>query len=345
MKRIIFILIFLILVGFGIYKFLLSPKTLYRESRVERRDLEIYLNASGKVKAAQEQKAAFSLVGEVELVASTGAAFKKGEILARLKTGDLWAALQQAYANLNKARSNFYYYLEAKGQADAANGWKEDKVSKSLVSQANNSVSMAQDGVESAQFAVDAARSTYNKAFIKTAFDGVVGQSLIKPGETVSPGQTVLNFINPDAFVFEAEVDEVDVRFLKKGQAAKIQVDSLPGQTFEGSVESIDGTAHTTPSGGTAYFTSVKFSQTNGVNLRSGLNGEVQVLKELKKDSLIVPAPFVLQKEGKSYLLVKNSPSGENETRLVELGDFIDGNYQIIKGVSLGETVLTAIKK
>lgn len=363
MKKIIIVLIILVLVGIGVYKFFLSPKSLFREARVEKKDLEIYLNASGKVKSEKEQKASFPIIGEVEFVASTGATFKKGEILARLKTHDLWASLQQAYANLNKARSNFYYYLEAKSQVDRASGWKSDADSKSLVSQAANNVAIAQDGVEAAQFAVDISQAAYNKAFIKAAFDGVVGQALIKVGETVSPTQVVLNFIGGQDFIFEAEVDEADVRFLHPGQTAKIQVDSLPGQSFAGLVQSLDASAHTTSSGGTAYFALVKIDASTGsteftpsrvdglatgptdeAQLRSGLNGEVQVLKQTKKDSLIVPASFLSQKEGQSYLLVKTA-SGQSQSRRVEVGDFIDGNYEILNGVSLGETILTPIKK
>lgn len=363
MKKIFIILTVLILTGFGVYKFFLPPKVSYSEAKIEKKDLEIYLNASGKVRSAQEQKASVPISGEVEFIASTGASFKKGEILARLKTNDLWSTLQQTYASLNKARSNFYYYLEAKGQADRASGWKGDADSKSLVSQANNNVAMAQDGVEAAQFAVDGARANYNKAFIKAAFDGVVGQSLIKVGEIVSPSQIVLNFVTPSSFIFEAEVDEADVRFLKPGQTAKIQIDVLNGQSFEGMVESVDASAHTTTSGGTAYFAKVRFngstefipSRVEGLttgplgtssltDLRSGLNGEVQVLKQVKKDSLLVPSVYVSQKDGKSYLLVKKA-NGLPESRIVELGDFIDGNYQILKGVSLGETILTPIKK
>lgn len=347
MKKAIIILIVLILIGFGVYKFLLSPKPSYKEASVEKKDLEIYLNASGKVKSEREQKGSFVIGGELEFIASTGATFKKGEILARLKTNDLWSALQQTYANLNKARSNFYYYLEAKGQADRAYGWKGDADSKSLVSQANNNVAMAQDGVEAAQFAVDVSQAGYNKAFLKAAFDGVVGQSVAKVGESVSPGQLVLNFVTPSSFVFEAEVDEADVRFLKSGQTAKIQIDVLNGQSFEGMVESVDASAHTTSSGGTAYFVEVKFNLNDGTELRSGLNGEVQVLKEVKKDSLVVPSAFVSQKDGKSYLLILIKKEGKDqpETRLVELGDFIDGNYEILKGVSWGETVLAPVKK
>lgn len=344
MKKIIIILIALALVGVGVYKFFLSTKPVYREAKIEKKDREIYLNASGKVKSAREQKASFPIIGEVEFVASTGASFKKGEIMARLKANDLWASLQQSYANLNKARSNFYYYLEAKGQVDRASGWKGDADSKSLVSQANNNVAIAQDGAEAAQFAVDVSQANYSKAFIKAAFDGVVGQVNVKLGETVSPSQVVLNFIDDQAFIFEAEVDEADVRFLKPGQTAQIEVDSLPGQSFEGTVQSLDVSAHTTSSGGTAYFALVKIDPAQNTQLRSGLNGEVQVLKQIKKDSLVVPAAFVSQKEGKSYLLVKTA-SGPSQSHQVELGDFIDGNYEILKGVSLGETVLTPIKK
>ena len=347
MKKIVVIAVVVLVVAFAGYKLFFSPKITYQEASVVKKDLPVYISSSGKVRAVKEQTASFPISGQVEMIATSGASFKAGDIVARLKTADLWAALQGSYAALNKARSNFYYYLEAKGQADRAYAWKEDRDSKSLVSQANNNVAMAQDGVESAQFTVDGARASYNKAFIKAQFNGVVGQTSVRNGETVSPGQMALMLLDPSSYYFESEVDEVDIKVIKEAQKAKVKLDSFPGGEFDGAVYATDLTSHTTNSGGTAYYAKIFFNNVPlSVALRPGLNGEVQLLSQVIKDALIIPAVFVTPADGKNHVLLKpSSGSGSPVKREVEVGEFVDGQYEIKKGLSVGDTVLAPVKK
>ena len=340
MRKIVVIAVVVLVVAFAGYKLFFSPKITYQEASVVKKDLPVYISSSGKVRAVNEQEASFPILGQVEMIASSSTAFKKGEIVARLKTADLYASLQGAYAALNKARSTFYYYSEVKGQTDATSGWKEDKVSKSLVNQADNNVAIAQDGVEAALFNLDAARAAYNKAFIKAPFNGVVGQTSIKAFETATPGQQVMVLVDPTSFYFESEVDEVDIKAAQASKEAKIMLDSYPGEEFKGAVVSTDLTSHTTNSGGTAYYTKVTFTDVPPtISLRPGLNGEAQLLFQVVKDALVVPAAYVAQEDNRSYVLVK-SESGSPKKLEVEIGEFVDGEYQITKGLSEGDTVL-----
>lgn len=344
MKKIVVLI--LILIGAAAFgRAFLTQSVEYETVKVERRDLEISVTASGKIKAVREANLSFGVSGQIEKMASSGATFKKGEVLARLKTDDLWAALQQTYANLNKSRSNFYYYLEIKSQTDSTSAWKEDAVSKALVNQANNNVAGAQDGVEAAQFEVDKARAAYNKGFIKAPFDGLVGQASGKVGEFATAGFGVLTFLDPAAFYFEAELDETDVRYLKIGQTARIKLDVLPASDFAGVVQNVDAAAHTSSSGGTAYNVRVAWRDVFQPDLmvRSGLNGEVKIRREAKKGALMVPSIFINQKSGKATVLRRGS--GGPETVEVTLGEFSDGAYEIISGLNAGEFILRPIKK
>lgn len=338
-RRLILSVLALLIGGFLVYKFFFSPKPVFQETTVSKKDLEITLNTSGKLRASREQTVSFPILGNLEMVASSGASFRKGEILARLKTNDLWATLQQAYAALNKANSTFYYYLEVKSETDKTYGWKEDGISKAKVNQADNNVAGARDSVEAAEFAVDGAKAAYQKAFAVASFDGVVGQTLLRLGETAAPGQTVLTFLDPATFYFEAEIDEDDIKSTQIGQKVKIILDSFSGQTIAGEVTSLDLSAHATSSGGTAYFAKISLIDVPAtVSLRPGLNGEARVLSEIKKDVLVVPAAFVTTHEGKYEVLVKTENGSQK--REIKIGEFVDGQYEIVSGLVMGETVL-----
>ena len=340
MKKVIAAVIALVLLGFLVWKFLVPQNGgKPQEIKIVRKDLRITLESSGKVKARLEASLGFLISGELETVASTGARFKKGEVLAKIKNTDLWAVLQQAYANLNKTRSSYSNTLELKSENDLNYAWKGDDISRAKVRQYNANVEAAASGVEASQFAVDQARANLNKAFIRAPFDGMVGQTNFRLGETVIAGGPVLTFLDPRDFYFEIEVDETDVGSIKLSQEAKVSLDAFPGQEFEGLVESTDETAHTTSSGGTAYNVKINLESKEDFPPRSGFNGQAQLLKEEKKDALVVPATFVTQESGKSYvnLLV----SGRRQKREVSLGEFLDGNYEVLQGLSEGDLLVT----
>lgn len=336
-KKILIVLFFVVLVFWAGRVWLWPASKGTQTYKVERRDLEIATELSGKVRAVNEVSLSFPILGRLEFVASLGATLKSGEVVARLSSGELWAGLQQSFANLNKARSTFYYHLEVKSETDATYAWKEDAVSKAKVNQANNNVAAAQDGVEAAQFAVDAARAVLGKAFVKAPFSGVVGSVFLKVGEVAGVAAPVASFLDPTAFYFEVDVDEIDVGGLTLGQAANVKIDAVAGQEFGGGVYQIDLTAHPTAAGGTAYRVKISLPKDAEGQLRSGLNGEARIIKEVRPLALVVPASFVVSREGKSYLRL--AIGGRTVEREVTLGEFVDGVYEVLDGVGEGDLV------
>lgn len=353
MKRRIFGLVILLAIALVIWRSVSGSKSVGQTATVERRDLEISFSASGKLRAVRQAELAFVLTGQLEKVASSSARFRKGEIVASLKADDLWAVLQQSYAKLNQARSTFYNQLEVKSETDKTYGWKEDGISRAKVNQADNLVAAAKDAEEAAAFAVDAARAAYQKSFLRAPFDGVVGESRWAVGEVVTAGQKVLTFLDPSSFYFEAEVDEVDVIGLHLGDPVKVNLDVFKDKEFNGTLTQIDESAHPTASGGTSYFVRVSLGKDPGSEdlrsgifgdrLRSGFNGDAQLVKEKKLGSLVVPADFVFQRDNQNYVW-KKTAKGLFEVK-VELGEFVEGFYEVVSGLSEGEEIVEVSKR
>lgn len=87
--------------------FLAAQKPFFKKptlqtATVGRQDLGIVVEVSGKIKAERSANLSFAALGQLEKIASSGAVFERGEIIARLQTKELYAALQQAYASLWK---------------------------------------------------------------------------------------------------------------------------------------------------------------------------------------------------------------------------------------------------
>lgn len=341
-KKKIFIVLLVIGVLVLLGRFFLFPsKTALKTAMAERRDLEITVEVSGKVKADRSANLSFATLGQLEKIASSGATFKKGEILARLKTNELYASLQEAYASLNKARSTLSYYLEVQGETEKTYLGSDD-ISRAKRNEARTNAEAYYASVQYYQFALDQAQAAYQKAFLTAPFAGVVGQTLMKVGETAAVTSPVLTFVDPSSYYFEVEVDEIDVSALRSGLPVQLHLDAYGDRTFKGEVASVDLASHTTSSGGTGYYVRIVFTEPDGVELssllRPGLNGDATILKEVKKDALVVPAEAYLSEGEHSYVEVV--VGGKKQKKEVTFGELTEGSYEVLSGLSEGETVV-----
>ena len=93
-------------------------------------------------------------------------------------------------------------------------------------------------GAERADSAVALAQATLAKTVLLAPFDGVVADTFIEEGEWTSPSPPalpippVLDLIDTRSIYVSAPMDEVDSARVKKGQPARLTVDSRPGLHF-----------------------------------------------------------------------------------------------------------------
>ena len=78
---------------------------------------------------------------------------------------------------------------------------------------------------------------------IVAAFDGVVDQTVVDPGEYVSPGSRILLYHDPHTVWVDVNVKETEFRKLKVGAPAKVRVDAYPGRTFAAKIQRLGGAA------------------------------------------------------------------------------------------------------
>ncbi len=119
-------------------------------------------------------------------------------------------------------------------------------------------------------------------------------------------------------------------------------IDAFPNREFTGEITQVDTTSHTTASGGTAYNVKMSLSASPGLVFRLGFNGESRIIHEVKREVLTVPPAFVYQKEGKSFARLSNNNSTEREIKVVE---FVEGQYEVLEGLKVGDIVVRKISK
>ena len=76
---------------------------------------------------------------------------------------------------------------------------------------------------------------------IKAPVRGVVSKKSVNPGQVVQAGQPLLAIVPVDDVWVTANFKETQLRRMRPGQRAKIDVDAYGGRAYTGTVDSIAG--------------------------------------------------------------------------------------------------------
>lgn len=221
------------------------------------------LNASGYVVAQRRAAVASKGTGRlVELKVREGDQVRQGQILARLESADVAAALSHAQANLNVAQS-------ASDQAraelnDATFSYERRKIllQSGLVPQAEfdtvearyhrakAGIASAEATIRAAEAAVQAAQVDIENTYIRAPFDGTVLAKNAEVGEVVAPfgsssltKAAVVTIADMTSLQVEADVSESNIEKIYRGQRCEISLDAYPETRYEGTVDTIVPTA------------------------------------------------------------------------------------------------------
>lgn len=142
-------------------------------------------------------------------------------------------------------------------------------------------------------------------------YGGIVFSGMVLPdyreGDQVYPGSPVAQVFDTEQMELQGRVNESDRANLKSGQAVKLLIDALPGETFGGRVKTVAGMASINMWGGDSIR---KFDATFQLDkadsrLRPGFTGQLTILSGEVKDALYLPRQAVFEKDGKPVVYVK----------------------------------------
>jgi membrane fusion protein (multidrug efflux system) len=145
-----------------------------------------------------------------------------------------------AQADLDKTRSVFHTATAAQTANQANLGAARAAVDSAHA--ARNSLAAklgaATANVAVAQAALDDARRMLAYTTIIAPADGCVGNKEVEVGNYAIVGQSLLALASPDAWIV-ANFKETQLTRITPGQAAEVTLDTLPGVTLHGTVESL----------------------------------------------------------------------------------------------------------
>lgn len=228
--------------GFWFWKARRAPEVKWRTAPVERGPLQVSVTATGTLQAVVTVQVGTQVSGTVsELRVDFNSRVKKGEVIARIDTTLLRAALADAQSNLEKAAAQERQAADARGRTQAL--FERELVSQSDLDQAVANARVAAANLASAKAQVDRARINLRYATIVSPIDGTVLSRAVDVGQTVAA-----NFNTPTLFTIagdlgqmqvQASVDEADIGKVREGQRATFTVDAYPDTVFTGVVRQI----------------------------------------------------------------------------------------------------------
>jgi len=175
-----------------------------------------------------------------------------------------------------------------------------------------------------ARLAMERARGIIDNLVVKSPIDGIIsvkenrdGQffffsGMVLPqyreGDTTFSGRNIADVVENGKMEVRAKVTEIDRDNLKSGQPATVQVDALPGRTFNAKVGALSGGA----SRGNFFETSAVRQFDIGLNLekpdpmmRAGSSLRVVIDGDEIPNALHVPRQGVFEKNGKNFVYLQ----------------------------------------
>lgn len=177
-------------------------------------------------------------------------------------------------------------------------------------------------------------------ATLTAPFDGIVTNfaSGISEGINILPGSIVFSVVNPDTVYFKAEVNELDVIKIKKGQKVKIKLDAYPTETFDGIVSVVAFASTISSTGGNVYKIRVSLPNNSEMKFRLGMEGSADIVLSTIDSALIAPLGAVINNDNGNFVWVVEN--GKAHKKTVKIGASSVDTIQILEGVSEGETVI-----
>jgi Cu(I)/Ag(I) efflux system membrane fusion protein len=166
---------------------------------------------------------------------------------------------------------------------------------------------------------------------------GVVDNLVIREGFYVSPGTTIMSIGALDQVWVEAEVFERQASLVKIGQPVTMNLDYLPGKTWQGNVDYIYPTLD--PQTRTVRVR-LRFENSDGL-LKPNMFAQVVIHADSSEQSLVIPREAVIR-TGRSNRVVLVLSEGRFKSVNVEVGRYDEKSAEILSGLQEGDTVVTS---
>ena len=334
MKKIIWIVSVIAIVGLVIFKLVSNKKT--TESKVYQYDKEkpitvgadtIHLQSiddvnayTGTFEPNKETKISTDIQGKINTVlVDVGSYVSKGQTLIQLDNSLLKLQLQTVEVQIEGLQDDVKRYTILT-EADAVQGVQLEK---------------ARLGLKSAKVQKATLLEQINKTSVKAPFNGVVTAKLNEEGGFAAPGVPLLQITDISTLRFTVNVPENDLIQFQNNKTYKISTDVFPDISLSGKVTMIGSKANI----GNSFPIQFQVANTKNLNIKSGMFGKVSLSESKQERGILIPSSAITEENGiaKVYL-IKN---GKAVLQTITISRNIGNKTIVSGGLATGDIVVT----
>lgn len=248
----------------------------------------------------------------------SGQYVRKGQPLVTLVQGQQAASVAQAQAQLRNAEQ---LYERNRKLAD-----------QQLISRADLDTQRA--ALEAARAQVATQRATVADRVIRAPFSGVLGLRLVSAGSLVTPGTPITTLDDVSLIKLDFTFPESALSQLAVGQRINARSDAWPGETFVGTVASIDSRVDPVSR---AITVRAEIPNADG-RLRPGMLLDVGV-ERAARATLAIPE-LALQQNGTQASVFRVEPGNKVKEVPVKIGSRRFGEVEVVSGLKPGDRIV-----
>jgi len=181
------------------------------------------------------------------------------------------------------------------------------------------------------------AKSVTKTLHIHSPVKGFVIKKHALQGMHVKPGMNLYMIADLSNIWIIADIYEYEVPWIKLGQEAEMTLSYFPGKKFKGEITFIDPVLD--PKSRTVK-ARIEFPNPNW-ELKPDMYANVILKSEVTKKTIAVPEEAVIYSGDKTMAMIQQ-PSGNFESRELNLGVKTQGYVQVLSGLKAGERVVTS---
>lgn len=244
----------------------------------------------------------------------------KGTPLVKLDPAIPQAELAQARANLTLAKAKFDRAV------DLAN---RGYISGQAKDEADNNYKVAQASVQLAE-------AKLAKTQLVAPFGGIIGLRSVSVGDYVREGADLVNLEAIDPLKVDFRVPETYLRQVQPGQTMQVALDALPGKMYSGKVIAVNPLVD---AAGRSIVIRAQVANQD-TSLRPGMFARVRLITSDQANAMVIPEQALVPQGTEQFVF--KVVDGKVSRVKVEVGQRRESRVEVVKGLSVGDVVITA---
>ena len=294
------------------------------------------LAANGNIAAWQEAviSAEISNLRLTEVRVNVGDRVQKGQVLARISSDSVDAALAESRASVAEAEAML---AEARANGDRARQFQATGfLSAQSINQYLTAEKTALARLNAARARMQAEQLRLAQTAVRAPDDGVISARTATVGSMAQPGQELFRLIRGSRLEWRAEVSAADLGKLKPGVAATLTAPN--GERIQGRVRMVAPTVDPQTLNGLVYVDLPVAETGNALRAGTFARGEFELGRER---ALSLPQSAVLLRDGFSYVFRLDDRNTVAQTK-VAVGQRLGDEIEIVSGIAADTRVVAS---